>query len=146
MPRRSSRLIHLLLAKSILEAILITAVAVAFYFATTNPGIRGWLDSADDKTVAGWVVDESNLPNQVEVQLFIDGKFVADKAAADFRPDVHAANRAQDDWHGFVFNTPPLQAGAHEARAYAVHVAPSGMRRTLQLIGKPVRFQIGVKR
>jgi len=142
MQQPSSRLIHLLLAKSILEALLITAVAVAFYFATTNPYVRGWLDRVDGQSVSGWVVDESNASARVEVQLFIDGMFVGDKPAADFRPDVHAANRADDDWHGFVFNTPSLQAGEHEACAYAVHAARGGRRQTLQLIGKPLRFRV----
>jgi hypothetical protein len=142
MQQPSSRLIHLLLAKSVLEALLITVVAVAFYFATTNPYVRGWLDRADSKSVSGWVVDESNSPARVEVQLFIDGRFIGDKSAADFRPDVHTANRANDDWHGFAFDIPTLQAGEHEARAYAVHAAHSGTRQTLQLIGKPLRFYV----
>ena len=147
MPQRSSsRLIQLLFAKSILEALVICGVSVAFYFTTTNPYIHGWLDQADSKAVIGWVVDESNPPGRVEVQLFIDGKFVADRAATEFRPDVHASGRANDDWHGFIFNTPLLQVGEHEARVYAVHSARSGMRRTLQIIGKPLRFEIKANR
>jgi hypothetical protein len=137
-----SKLVHLLIGKSVLEALLITGVSVAFYFATTNPFIRGWLDQGDNHTVSGWVVDESNPAARVEVQLFIDGKFVADQLAAESRPDVRAANRASDDWHGFIFTTPPLQNGEHEACVYAVHASGGGARRTLQLIGKPRRFQI----
>ena len=72
---------------------------------------------------------------------FIDGKFISDRVAADFRPDLQAASRADDDWHGFVFNTPRLQSGEHEARVYAVHVSRNGRQRTLQLIGKPLHFQ-----
>ncbi len=137
-----SRLIHLLIGKSVIEALLITGVAVTFYFVTTNPYLRGWLDEANRQTVSGWAVDESNLGTRVEVQLFIDDKFVDDRSAAEFRPDVHAARRADDDWHGFIFKTPPLQPGEHEARVYAVHASGGGARRTLQLIGKPLRFRI----
>jgi len=135
-------LVHLLLSKSILEALLITAVAVAFYFATTNLNIRGVLDKADQEAVSGWVVDEGHPDNRVEVQLFIDDQFAADAAADQFRPDVHEGKRAQDDWHGFVFKTPPLGPGNHEARVYVVYAVRGRARRTLQLIGKPFRFQI----
>ena len=38
------------------EALLVTAVAVGFYLATTNPQQRGSLDYADRQTVAGWAV------------------------------------------------------------------------------------------
>lgn len=124
------------------EAVLVTAIAVGFYFATTNRHLRGVLDRADSQTVTGWVVDEAQPAARVEVQLFIDETFMADTTAAQFRPDVHEARRAEDDWHGFLFQTPPLPAGEHEARVYALYSSGSGTRRTLQLIGKPFRFRI----
>ena len=135
-----ARLIHLLLSKSIVEALLIAAVAVAFYFATTNPGLRGVLDKADKGAVAGWAVDENDPSSHVELQLFIDDKFIAAGRADQYRPDVHASSRAGDDWHGFAFTSPRLSAGEHEARVYAVHTSNGGARRTLQMIGKPFRF------
>ena len=124
------------------EALLVTAVAVGFYFATTNRHLRGVLDQADSRTITGWVVDEAQPSTRVEVQLFIDEKFMADAVANEFRPDVHKAHRAEDDWHGFVFRTPPLPSGEHEARVYALYSGGAGTRRTLQLIGKPFRFRI----
>jgi hypothetical protein len=136
-----AKLIHLLLSKSMLEALLITAVAVGFYFATTNPNLRGVVDLADRESVSGWAVDESNPTAHVELQLFIDDRFVDHTTADKYRPDVHLAKRAPDDWHGFVFTTPSLSPGSHEARVYAVHSNGAGARRTLQLIGKPFRFQ-----
>ena len=140
--RPRSKLIHLLISKSIAEALLVAAIAVGFYFATSNPELRGVLDVANAETVNGWAVDEAQPWTRVEVQLFIDNEFVADKNAAEFRPDVHSAKRAEDDWHGFVFATPPLPAGEHEARVYALLPNAVGTRRTLQLIGKPLRFRI----
>jgi len=137
-----ARLVHILISKSIIEALLIGGVAVAFFFATTNPYFRGVLDAADKKSVTGWAVDEAQPYSRVEVQLFIDDRFAAAAAADQFRPDVHEAKRAGDDWHGFVFNTPALSAGNHEARVYAVHSNSSGARKTLQLIGKPYRFSV----
>jgi hypothetical protein len=139
--RSKSKLGHLLIAKSMAEALLITAVSVGFYFVTTNPFLRGVLDYADNQTVAGWAVDEGQPAARVEVQLFIDGIFVGDQAAAEFRPDLREAKRAEDDWHGFVFKLPPIPPGEHEARVYAVHPGGGGARRTLQLIGKPLRFR-----
>ncbi len=140
--RPRSKLIHLLISKSIAEALLVAGVAVGFYFATSNPNLRGVLDLANAETINGWAVDGEWPWTRVEVQLFIDNEFVADKNAAEFRPDVHSAKRAEDDWHGFVFDTPPLPAGEHEARVYALLPNAAGTRRTLQLIGKPFRFHI----
>ena len=137
-----SKLIHLLISKSIAEALLVSAVAVSFYLATTNYHLRGVLDLADEQNVSGWVVDEAHPWARVEVQLYIDDQFVAHATATEFRPDVREAKRAEDDWHGFVFQTPLLPAGEHEARVYAVHASPSLADRTLQLIGKPLRFRI----
>jgi hypothetical protein len=135
-----ARLVHLLISKSMAEALLITAVAVGFYFATTNPNLRGVLDNADASSASGWVVDESNPSARVEVQLFIDDAFVGHAAANQFRPDVHNAKHAEDDWHGFAFQMPKLAPGQHQARVYAVHSNGAGTRRTLQLIGKPYNF------
>jgi hypothetical protein len=136
-----SKLGYLLIAKSMAEALLITAVSVGFYFVTTNPYLRGALDNADDHTVAGWAVNDAQPAARVEVQLYIDGTFIGDQTATESRPDLPAAKRAEDDRHGFVFKLPPIPPGEHEARVYAAHQG-GGARRTLQLIGKPLRFRI----
>ncbi|HEV8590414.1 MAG TPA: hypothetical protein VGQ72_16215 [Pyrinomonadaceae bacterium] len=135
-------LFQLLIGKSVAEALLVTAVAAGFYLTTTNPNLRGWLDQADTETVSGWAVDDGNAANRVDVQLFIDDRFIEQRSANDFRPDVHQAKRAEDDWHGFVFKTPALPPGEHEARVYAVYRGASATRRTLQIIGKPLHFRI----
>ena len=137
-------LLQLLIAKSVAEALLVTVLGVAFYLVVTNPNLRGWLDNADAQTVSGWVVDEKSAGSRVEVQLFIDDKFVEHRVATDFRPDVREAQRATDDWHGFVFKTPPLAPGRHEARVFAVYRGGSAERKTLQIVGKPLQFQVDV--
>jgi hypothetical protein len=136
------KLLQLLIAKSIIEALLVTVLAVSFYLVVTNPNLRGWLDQADARTISGWVVNDKSAGTQVEVQLFIDDKFVENRIANAFRPDVRQAQRAGDDWHGFVFQTPPLPAGQHEARVFAVHRGGSAERRTLQVVGKPLQFRV----
>ena len=135
-------LANLLIGKSLAEALLVTTVAAGFYLATTNPSLRGWLDQADAQTISGWAVDGDSPGRRVEVQLFIDDKFVEQRAAAELRPDVHEAGRAADDWHGFIFKTPALPAGEHEARVYLLHRGTSPARRTLQIIGRPLRFTV----
>jgi hypothetical protein len=133
--------VQLLIGKSICEALVVTAVAAGLFLATTNPALHGWLDYADAQTISGWAVDDSNQGRRVEVQLFIDDKFVEQRTADELRPDVHQAKRADDDWHGFVFKTPPLAAGEHEAKVYVLHRGASLSRRTLQIIGNPIRFR-----
>jgi hypothetical protein len=135
-------LASLLIGKSIAEAILVTAVAAGFYLSTTNPSLRGWLDHADAQTISGWAVDDSDPARRVEVQLFVDDQFIEQRTAAESRPDVRQARRAADDWHGFVFKTPALPPGEHQATVYLLHRGASPARRTLQIIGKPLRFTI----
>jgi hypothetical protein len=141
-PGMRARLTNLLVAKSITEALFVGALAVGFYLTAFTPFFRGTLDNADARHVAGWVVNQADLRSVVEVQLYIDGHFAGDVRADLSRPDVKAAGRAEDEKHGFAFDTPPLPAGQHEARVYAVHMSGEGQRRTLQLIGKPLVFNI----
>ena len=133
--------VQLLIGKSLCEALVVTAVAAGLFLATTNPALRGWLDHADNQTISGWAVDDSRPDRRVEVQLFIDDNFIEQRIADESRPDVHQAKRAGDDWHGFIFNTPKLSAGEHEAKVYVLHRGASSSRRTLQIIGNPIRFR-----
>ena len=135
-------LANLLIGKSIAEALLVTTVAAGFYLSTTNPSLNGWLDHADALTISGWAVDEDNPGRRVEVQLFINDQFIEQRSANEFRPDVRAAARAADDWHGFVFKTPALSPGEYQASVYLIHRGASPGRRTLQIIGKPLRFTV----
>jgi hypothetical protein len=135
-----ARLTRYLIAKSIIEALLIAALAVGFYLTAFNPFFRGSVDGADSRHVSGWALNEHAPELRVEVQLYIDGRFAASRRADLSRADVKAAGRAPDEWHGFSFDTPPLDRGEHEARVYVVHESGAGKRRTLQLIGKPIRF------
>jgi hypothetical protein len=139
-PPARTRLTHLLIAKATVEALFVGTLAVGFYYSSFNPHFRGSVDEASARRVAGWVVDESRPAAHVEVQLYVDGRFIASRLADDARPDVAAAGRATDERHGFAFPLQAQQAGEHEARVYAVHASAGGMRRTLQLVGDPMRF------
>ncbi len=141
-PGMRARLTNFLIAKSIIEVLFVGALAVGFYLTAFTPFFRGTLDYADARQIAGWVVNQAAPRAAVEVQLYIDGRFAGNHTADLSRPDVVAAGRAEDEQHGFVFDTPPLPAGQHEARVYAVHMSGEGQRRTLQLVGKPLVFSV----
>jgi hypothetical protein len=137
-----ARLTHFLIAKSIIEALFVGALAVGFYLTAFIPYLRGSVDEASPRAVRGWTVNEADQQLRVEVQLYIDGRFVASQRADQSRPDVRDAGRAADEWHGYLFQTPPLEAGEHEARIYAVHGITGDQLRTLHLIGIPHRFRV----
>jgi hypothetical protein len=136
------RLTNYLIIKSLIEILFVCALAIGFYLTAFAPYFRGTLDTADARNIAGWVVNRAEPQAYVEVQLYLDGRFAGDRLADVARPDVKAAGRAEDERHGFVFDTPPLSTGQHEARVYAVHESGQGQRRTLQLIGKPLVFSV----
>lgn len=137
-----ARLIKYLIFKSIGEILFVGILAVGFYLTAFAPNYRGTLDYADAAHVAGWAVNISEPHDHVEIQLYIDGRFAGDRLADAARPDVLASGRAADEMHGFIFDTPTLPVGEHEARVYAVHASGRGQRRTLQLIGKPLLFSV----
>ena len=144
-PAAARRVTTLVIAKGALDLLFVSALAVGFSYFAFHPHFRGSLDHADARSVRGWVVDRARPERPVEVQLYVDGRFVAAALADRPRPDVHARGYAPDERHGFVFDLgDSLQGGGeHEARVYAVHSSDDGERRTLQLVGRPLRFGAG---
>ena len=136
------KLVNLLIAKSILDTIFVGTMAVAVYLNAFPPTFHGWGEAViESQTIAGWAVNDAKPWDRVEVQLFVDGKFIGTQAAQLSRPDVVAAGWAKDEWHGYSFAMPGLRDGPHEARVYAVHASGNGSRYTLQLLGDPIRFE-----
>ena len=137
------RLVHLLIAKSILDTVLVGAIAVGAYVKAFPPTFHGWGEAVmESRNISGWVVSSAEPWRRVEVQLFIDEKLVGTQVAHLSRPDVVAAGWAKDEWHGYSFAVPALTRGVHEARVYAMHQSGSGARYTLQLLGDPIRFEV----
>jgi hypothetical protein len=135
------KLVNVLIAKSILETIFIGALAVIVYTKLFPPTFHGWGEAVvEARSISGWVVDDADPWRRVEVQLFVDGKFVGTQVAQHSRPDVAAAGWSKDEWHGYNFVVTGLTAGAHEARVYALH--QWGDRFTLRMLGDPIRFEI----
>lgn len=139
MPNQNRKLVHALIGKSIVETLLVGALAVFTFITVFPPTFHGW-GEVSDTNIAGWAVNNAEPYQRVHVQLFIDGQLVAARVADAARPDVSAAGWARDPWHGYVFPVPALTNGRHEARVYAVHVSGSGKRKSLQLLGEPVLF------
>ena len=137
------RLVQLLIAKSILDVVLVSTIAVGAYVKAFPPTFHGWGEAVvAERKISGWVVSSADPWRRVEVQLFIDGHLVGAQVAHLSRPDVAAAGWAKDEWHGYSFVTPALTPGAHEARVYALQQSGNGARYTLQLLGDPIRFQV----
>jgi hypothetical protein len=137
---RRARLTRLLLAKLTLDLAFVAVLAVYTHAVAFRPFYSGSLDYADARSVRGWVVDRAEPEAAVEVQLYIDGRFVASGLADAPRPDVYERGFAHDEHHGFVFNPGATTHGEHEARVYAVHASRADARRTLQQIGPALRF------
>ena len=135
----AKKLVHLLIAKSILETIFVGTLAVVVYVKLFPPTFKGWGEAVPaTQSISGWAVDDADPWRRVEVQLFIDGNLAGTQVAQLSRPDVMAAGWAKDEWHGYNFVVSGLSEGMHEAKIYALH--QSGTRYTLQLLGDPIQF------
>jgi hypothetical protein len=135
----SARLVHLLIGKSILETLLVGGLAVSTFMTILPPYFHGW-GEVTSSGISGWVVNNGEPWERVEVQLFVDGNFVSDGIANQARPDVSAAGWARDPWHGYTFRLTSLSRDHHEARVYAVHDSGAGQRKSLQLVGDRIDF------
>ena len=138
MKKSPMTLVHILLGKSIFETLLVVSLAVVF-FLDAFPRFHGW-GEVTPHGIAGWVVNNRIPWHRVEVQLFVDDQFVGRAVANQSRPDVVAAGWSKDEWHGYTFPIGSVPAGTHEARVYALHESGQGARKTLQLVGDPIRF------
>lgn len=139
-PAARRRLTTLVIAKLTLDLLFVCALAVYHHSVAFHPFFSGSLDQADGRSVRGWVVDRARPESAVEVQLYVDGRFVADGFADQPRPDVSAKGYASDERHGFAFAFDPPLVGEHVARVYAVYPSGADSRRTLQQIGSAFRF------
>lgn len=138
----SARLVHLLIGKSIIETLLVGALAVFTFITVLPPYFHGW-GEVTESGISGWAVNNAAPWERVEVQLFVDGQFVAHAVANQPRPDVLTAGWAKDEWHGYSFGNTSLPAGLHQARIYALHASGGDVRKSLQLLGNPIIFTVG---
>lgn len=134
---------HLLIGIPLAAALVLGAASVCVHYVFFPPRFSGWGEVAEAaRSISGWVVNRGGASGPVEVQLYIDDRFVAQGLADLPRPDVAAAGWAKDDRCGYSFKVPPLSIGEHEARVYAVHRIGGGSHVTLQTTGNPLRFRV----
>ncbi|HEX3253887.1 MAG TPA: hypothetical protein VHS05_30910 [Pyrinomonadaceae bacterium] len=138
-----TQLVKLLIVKSILDTALVATVAVVVYLHAFPPTFHGWGEAVvQERSIAGWAVNDAEPWQRVEVQIFVDGRLVGTQLAQLSRPDVVAAGWTRDEWHGYRYVVNNLAAGMHEARVYAVHSSAAGARYTLQMLGDPIQFEV----
>ena len=138
----TTTLVYALIGKSILETLLVGALAVATFMSVLPPYFHGW-GEVTNTGISGWAVNNAAPWDRCEVQLFIDGRFYASAVANESRPDVVAAGWARDEWHGYTFQLSSLSTGLHQARVYVLHDNGGGTRKSLQLLGDPILLVIG---
>jgi hypothetical protein len=138
----STSLVQVLIVKSILEAILVVSLA-GFAFINLRPPYFQGEAKITNNEISGWVVNSKAPGERVEVQLFVDGKFIASAVANQSqRGSVVMPAGATDEAHGYTFPLELLNSGVHEARIFALHGGRDGSRKTLRLVGVPVSFTI----
>ena len=139
-PAARRRIAKLVAAKLTLDLLFVVAFAAYTHADTFLPTYDGALEQADVRGVRGWVVDRLRPGAPVEVQLYVDGRFVA--AGLAYRPHagVAADGAAADERRGFSFEFDSPLDGAREARVYAVRAGRGGSRRTLRQVGAPRAF------
>lgn len=139
-PAARRRLAGLLIGKAFLELLLLAVLVVGFGYSAFPTYVDGGLDRADVRGVSGWAIDRARPGETVEVQLYLDGQFVASAVADRPLTGVFALGGAEVDGHGFVFEFDTPRAGGQEARVYVVRASGGGARRTLGLVAGPVRL------
>ncbi len=132
------RLIRLLLLKSFGEFILVAALATLLLVDLRAPA-EGEVEVIDGQTVKGWIKGTGH-DDEVEVQLFIDGRFASSVTARRDESWTDTPHATADGRLNFALQLNHLSEGEHEARAYMLTGSQGGIRRTLTLLGQPVRF------
>lgn len=135
-----ARLARLVACKLALDLLFVGAFALYTHAGSSRGRFDGALEYVDGRGARGWVVDLERPGATVEVQLFVDGRFVASAVAEELRSDTperatHGAGR-----RGFTFDFGSGLHGGREARVYAVREARGGARRTLHEFGGRLRF------
>ena len=135
--------LHLVFAALVCVTAAAGAYVVWAEYSSFPPHFRGFGEVTRKGEVAGWAVDASRPGARVEVELYVDGRFVAHDVASLPRPDVSAAGRAPDPDCGYRFPLPALAAGHHEASVYALYAPGRADLRTLKQLGDTLHFDTG---
>jgi hypothetical protein len=136
--RMRGRLVKLIAAKLALDLLFVCGLALYTHAVTFERGFDGALEHVDGRGARGWAADLERPGEPVEVQLFLNGEFVASATATEPQPDDASSISRGNKRRSFVFEF--QRSGEYEARVYAVRAGRGGARRMLQQIGGPKRF------
>ncbi|MEP7340421.1 MAG: hypothetical protein ABI977_22005 [Acidobacteriota bacterium] len=141
---QASKLLHGVITKSFVEVGLVCVVATLAAFSTFSPQLRGAIDIADATRIAGWVHDPQTPDQPIEVQLFIDGKFIATERADELRDDLVRTGATTQPNHGFNISVESLNLpnGEHQAQVYAVRESSGANKILLPVTTAPHAFHV----
>lgn len=136
------RMLPVLLVKAIIEIGLLAGIASYAGCQIFHPGVRGTLDLVEAERVAGWAYDPATPNDQVEVQLFIDGRFEGAQTASMHRPDLVRAGATPSPDHGFEFRLAPIANGTtrRQASVLVLREGPAGIRVLIPLTPREKSF------
>ena len=140
----ATKMLKALIAKAGIEIFVVMAAISFAAYSHLNPPIRGAIDVADSTRIAGWAYDPRAPEDRLEVQLFMDGKFVAEKVADELRDDLVSAGAATNSRHGFSFIVPELKLmnGVHSVNVYALRSGGGGNKSLLSITKKTQQIKI----
>lgn len=143
-PSLAPKLLRAIVVKSFLELLFVCFLATWAAFINYSPLLRGAIDQATETRVAGWAHDPRTPHEALEVQLFIDDRFIATRRADERRDDLVRAGAADSPYHGFSFDLKDihLAPGQHAAQVYAVRAAAGKNKMLLPLSRTPIIFQV----
>jgi hypothetical protein len=140
----ATKLLRAVLAKTGLEIAFLCVIATVAAFHNASPLLRGAIDEASQLHVAGWAYDPLTPKAVLEVQLFIDDRFVRAMRAEQARPDLVKAGVTPTAAHGFSFELTDvsLSPGKHAAQVYALRNAAGKNKALIPLSKEPITFQV----
>ncbi len=126
----ANRLLKAVILKLLVEILFVCAATSIAAFAYFNPALRGEVELADAQRVEGWACDPLSTARPLEVQLFIDNRFIAATVADRVREDLITARLLRRVPFGFSFELNPLalDPGRHRVQVYVVYPAPGGAK------------------
>ena len=140
----ATKMLKALIAKAGIEIFVVMAAISLAAYSHLNPPIRGAIDIADPTRIAGWAYDPRAPEDRLQVQLFVDGNFIAMKSAHELRNDLVTAGAATNPPHGFTFSVPELKLanGVHSVNVYALRAGGGGNKSLLSITKKTFTITI----